>query len=55
MSNLRIKRSVIAGLTAILGGWLLASTSARAGEIGWIEDYSLATDRTVPLKQLIPG
>ena len=28
---------------------------ARAGEIGWIEDYSLAADRTVPLKQLIPG
>ena len=29
--------------------------SAHAGEIGWIEDYSLATDRSVPLKQLIPG
>jgi hypothetical protein len=31
------------------------SGSAQAGEIGWIEDYSLATDRSVPLKQLIPG
>src|SRR5205814_1419979 len=28
---------------------------ARAGEIGFIEDYSLSTDRTVALKQLIPG
>ena len=26
-----------------------------AGEIGWIEDFSLATDRTGPLQQLIPG
>ena len=26
-----------------------------AGEIGFIEDFSLAKDRTVPLKQLIPG
>jgi len=26
-----------------------------AGEIGFIEDFALAPDRTVPLKQLIPG
>ena len=26
-----------------------------AGEIGWIENFSLATDRTGPLQQLIPG
>jgi hypothetical protein len=28
---------------------------AVAAEIGWLERYSLSTDRTVPLKQLIPG
>ncbi len=33
----------------------LLGNRASAREIGWIEDYSLATDRTVPLKQLIPG
>ena len=26
-----------------------------ATEIGYIEDFALARDRTVPLKQLIPG
>src|SRR6476646_8412584 len=31
------------------------AASASAGEIGFIEDFSLATDRSVPLKQLIPG
>jgi hypothetical protein len=31
------------------------STFAGAGEIGWIEKFALATDRTVPLEQLIPG
>ncbi|MCA9163091.1 MAG: hypothetical protein KDA62_08935, partial [Planctomycetales bacterium] len=33
----------------------LAFGVARAEEIGFIEDFSLATDRTVPLRQLIPG
>lgn len=27
----------------------------RAGEIGFVEDFALAPDRTLPLKQLIPG
>ncbi|HVW02146.1 MAG TPA: hypothetical protein VHB77_17475, partial [Planctomycetaceae bacterium] len=31
------------------------ATSLLAGEIGFIEDFSLAPDRTVPLAQLIPG
>ena len=35
--------------------WLVAAGSARAGEIGWIENFSLATDREAALKQLIPG
>lgn len=46
-------------LSAVLAAWALltipASPSAHAAEIGYIENYSLATDRTIPLKQLIPG
>ena len=34
---------------------LLAVSAAAGGEIGFIEDFSLAKDRTVPLGQLIPG
>jgi len=34
---------------------LLAAPFAVGAEIGYIEDFSLARDRTVPLKQLIPG
>ncbi len=33
----------------------LAAPVCTAGEIGFIEDFALAKDRTVPLKQLIPG
>ena len=40
---------------SLLGGWLLGAAPAVAGDVGWIEDYALATDRDVPLKQLIPG
>ncbi|MBI5759111.1 MAG: hypothetical protein HZA46_11395 [Planctomycetales bacterium] len=34
---------------------LTLTAVATAGEIGFVEDFSLAPDRTVPLKQLIPG
>ncbi len=34
---------------------LAAATTSSADEIGYIEDFALAKDRTVPLKQLIPG
>ena len=34
---------------------LLATSAAVGAEIDYIEDFSLARDRTVPLKQLIPG
>ncbi len=34
---------------------LLLVNTSHAGEIGFIEDFSLAKDRTIPLKQLIPG
>ncbi|MFO0905083.1 MAG: hypothetical protein U0939_18905 [Pirellulales bacterium] len=36
-------------------GLLLAVPTAHAAEIGFVEQYVLAPDRTVPLKQLIPG
>ena len=32
-----------------------AACLARAGEIGWIEGFSLSSDRDAALKQLIPG
>src|SRR5258708_7457401 len=51
-----MKRWGFALLVAVLGQVLAAnSRPASAGEVGWIEDYSLATDRSIPLKQLIPG
>ena len=41
----------------VLGVCVLFVSAAcfGAGEIGFEEDFALATDRTVPLKQLIPG
>src|SRR5262245_4656022 len=39
-----------------LGVCLMAVTaSVFGGEIDFVEDFSLSTDRTVPLKQLVPG
>lgn len=37
-----------------LGCWVLTG-ALSAGEIGFLEEFSLAPDRTVPLQQLIPG
>ena len=34
---------------------VMAASLAPAGPVGYIEDFSLAKDRTKPLKQLIPG
>ena len=34
---------------------LASAAFTYGGEIGFMEDFSLAPDRTVPLKQLIPG
>ena len=39
----------------VFGLFLLAGVPASAGEIGFVEDFALAADRSVPLKQLIPG
>jgi len=35
--------------------FLLVPAAISAAEIGYVEDFALARDRTVPLKQLIPG
>ena len=34
---------------------MFAAAMLQAGEIGFLEDFALSGDRTVPLKQLIPG
>ena len=34
---------------------VLAASVAVGGEIGFLEDFALAKDRSAPLKQLIPG
>ena len=36
-------------------GSLMLTSALSAGEIGFLEDFSLAPDRAVPLQQLIPG
>src|ERR1051325_9765845 len=46
-------------MNRFISSWTIAlvclTSVASAGEIGFIEDFALAPDRTVPLKQLIPG
>ena len=41
-------------LAWILPAFLLAS-AAVAGEVGFVEDFALARDRSIALRQLIPG
>src|SRR5262245_54700901 len=41
-------------LAAVVAALILTPTS-RAGDIGYVEDFALAKDRTTALKQLIPG
>ncbi|MBN1670766.1 MAG: hypothetical protein JXR37_07030 [Kiritimatiellae bacterium] len=41
--------------TALALTLLTCATCTEAGEIGFVEAFSLAPDRSVPLKQLIPG
>lgn len=50
------RRTVLAGavLAALAGGVVMTGRSS-AGDIGYIEDFALAKDRTAALKQLIPG
>src|SRR5882762_8877734 len=40
----------------VWAAWLsLMAATARAGEVGYVEDFALARDRAAALKQLIPG
>ncbi|MGE5194311.1 MAG: hypothetical protein ACM3U2_17615, partial [Deltaproteobacteria bacterium] len=45
-----MRRFVLIGVTV-----LAVTAPLRAGEIDFVEDFSLAPDRALPLKQLIPG
>src|SRR6516225_4245077 len=47
-------RSRLSRLAWIIPAFLLAP-AAIAGEVGFIEDFALARDRTAALRQLIPG
>jgi len=49
-----MRRSVQFGSSVLLAA-LITTGFASAGEIGFLEDFALAKDRTVVLKQLIPG
>jgi hypothetical protein len=42
-------------LSTLLAAFLLAAPLARAGDVGFPEDFALATDRQKALEQLIPG
>src|SRR3954464_12733447 len=44
-----------AGVLAAAAAALLLTPTTRAGDVGYVEDFALAKDRTAALKQLIPG
>ncbi len=50
MNRLKLSLALVWAMWAAVGG-----QTAWAGEIGWIESFALAADRTVSLDQLIPG
>ena len=51
-----MRRVVLMGAIVLTGmSWGACVSSGWGGEIGFIEEFSLAPDRAVPLKQLIPG
>ena len=51
----RLTHGLMAASLAALAGGLLLVPTARAAEVGFVEDFALAPDRAVALKQLIPG
>jgi hypothetical protein len=51
----RVTRWLLGIVLIALGAGLLVIPTARAGDIGYVEDFALARDRTTALKQLIPG
>ncbi len=55
-----MRRNILWSALVITGMSLVAGTgdwgpTAQGGEIGFIEDFTLATDRAAALKQLVPG
>ena len=53
---MRPVRAWLAGVVlAGLGLALIITPDVRGGDIGFVEDFALAKDRTTALKQLIPG
>src|SRR5688500_1656477 len=44
-----------AAVLAALAGGLVLFPTARAAEVGYVEDFALAQDRAAALRQLIPG
>src|SRR6476646_5802726 len=53
---MRSVRPFLAGALLVgLGLALLLTPDARGGDIGFVEDFALAKERTSALKQLIPG
>src|SRR5262245_62140888 len=51
----RVKSWLPAAVLAALVGVVLLTPTSRAADIGYVEDFALAKDRTTALKQLIPG
>ena len=51
----RVHAWLAGGVLAALGVVVLCIPTARAADIGFVEDFALAKDRTTALKQLIPG
>ena len=49
-SRMRLAAKFAAGVFLCVAAW-----QTQAAEIGYLEDFALAKDRTVPLQQLIPG
>src|SRR5436853_7680368 len=43
------------GFLALLAAGVLVTPTASAGDVGYVEDFALAKDRTAALKQLVPG
>lgn len=51
----RLSACVMGTILAALMGGVMGIPNAAGGEVGFVEDFALANDRIVALKQLIPG
>ena len=52
---LRVRTLLAELVVVVLGGAVLLIPTVRAADVGYAEDFALAKDRAVALKQLIPG